>query len=136
MQTYITREQDYALRILSALAGHNEQPQLNITMLCKKLHITRSFAGKIIHKLKHAGIVSTTQGQFGGVTLSKSAGMLSIYDVLSTIGFRTKFNECLRDEINCPLETICGFHSYFHKIEKNFLNDMKSKMISEFIIHI
>ena len=136
MQTYITREQDYALRIVAALAGIQDESHLSITTLCKKLLVTRNFAGKIVHKLKHAGIVNTTQGQFGGVFLSKATANISMYEVLSAIGFRTKFNECLREEISCPLETICGFHGYFHNIENNFLNEMKSKMISEFVIKI
>ncbi|MDZ7767134.1 MAG: hypothetical protein U5K00_22430 [Melioribacteraceae bacterium] len=42
MQTYITREQDYALRITSALAALKENEQLPVSELSKRLYISKT----------------------------------------------------------------------------------------------
>lgn len=134
MQTYITREQDYALRITSALAALKENEQLPVSELSKRLYISKNFAARIVHKLKTNGILVTTQGKYGGVALKKQADKLSMYEVLNTIGFKTKFNQCLDEEFHCVFSNKCLFHSFFDEEEKKLHERMKSKMISEFVI--
>jgi Rrf2 family nitric oxide-sensitive transcriptional repressor len=133
MQTYISREQDYALRIISALAALPKETQLPVSRLSEQLHISKNFAARIVHKLKTYGILSTTQGKHGGVSLKRNPSKLSVFEVLDTIGFKSKFNQCLDDKFHCEFSSKCMFHSYFEKEEENFHNSMKSKMISDFV---
>lgn len=134
MQTYITREQDYALRITSALAVLKENEQLPVSELSKRLYISKNFAARIVHKLTKSGILATTQGKYGGVSLDKRADKLSVYEVLSTIGFKTKFNQCLDKRFHCEFSNSCLFHSFFDEEERKLHEKMKQKMISEFVI--
>ncbi len=134
MQTYITREQDYALRITSALAALKENKQLPVSELSKKLYISKNFAARIVHTLTKAGILSTTQGKYGGVSLKKNPDKLSIYEVLDTIGFKTKFNHCLDEKFHCEFSNKCLFHSFFSDEEKKLHEKMKTKMISDFLV--
>lgn len=134
MQTYITREQDYALRITSALAALNKNDQLPVSELSKRLYISKNFAARIVHKLTKSGILATTQGKYGGVSLKKRADKLSVYEVLSTIGFKTKFNQCLDDRFPCEFSNKCLFHLFFDEEEKKLHEKLKQKMISEFVI--
>ncbi len=134
MQTYITREQDYALRITSALAKLESTEQISISKLSEQLYISKNFAARIVHKLTKNGILATTQGKYGGVSLKKKASMLSVYEVLDTIGFKTRFNQCLDDRFHCELSNKCLFHSFFDDEEKKFHERMKQKKISEFVI--
>ncbi len=134
MQTYITREQDYALRITSALAALKPNEQLSVNELSKHLYISKSFAARIVHKLTKHGILSTTQGKFGGVSLNKNPGKLSLFEVLDTIGFKTKFNQCLDDRFHCVFSNKCLFHSFFDEEEKKLHDRLKEKMISDFVL--
>lgn len=134
MQTYITREQDYALRITSALAALKENEQLPVSELSKRLYISKNFAARIVHKLTKSGILSTTQGKYGGVSLNRKSDELSLYEVLDTVGFKTKFNQCLDERFHCEFSNKCLFHLFFDEEEKNLHEKMKQKMISEFVI--
>lgn len=134
MQTYISREQDYALRITSALAPLKEKEQLPVSELSKRLYISKNFAARIVHTLTKNGILSTTQGKYGGVSLKKNPKKLSVYEVLETIGFKTKFNQCLDERFHCEFSNKCLFHSFFDEEEKKFHERMKSKMISDFLV--
>jgi len=133
MQTYITKEQDYALRITSELATLKQKEQLPVSELSKRLYISKNFAARIVHTLAKSGILITTQGKYGGVSLNRNAEKLSVYEVLYTIGFKTKFNECLDERFHCEFSNKCLFHSFFDEEEKKFHERMKSKMISDFL---
>ena len=51
---FITRECDYAVRVLRALAG---ETRLSVNEICDREAITAPFAYKILKKLQKAGIV-------------------------------------------------------------------------------
>lgn len=133
MQTYITREQDYALRIIAKLAKLYPKEQISISKLSKELFISRIFTAKIVHKLKHKGLIGTTQGKNGGVFLCQNPNKISIYDVIEKIGFTTRINECLGDNKKCGLMKFCEFHIYFENLENDIHKKLKQKKITEFI---
>lgn len=136
MQTFITHEQDYALRIVAMLAGLTTGEHLSIKELSNRLLISKNFAARIAHKLKNAEVIGTNQGVTGGIFLKKDPTQLSVYDVLNVIGFRSKFNLCLDDSFECGLNAFCRFHKLFDSIENNIYTILKEKKISEFIISL
>ncbi len=136
MQTYISREQDYALRITALLAGLPGGKFLPVSKIASVLNISKSFASRIVHKLKKADYINAYQGKYGGVYLAKPAGLISVYDILNCIGFKMKFNQCLCDGFNCTIMPLCKFHSVFAAQETR-LHDTFSKMtLADFAIQI
>jgi len=134
MLTFITREQDYALRIVAMLAGLDKEKHLSIKELSSKLLISKNFAARISHKLKQGKIVGTAQGQAGGIFLVKDPKNLSLFEVLFVIGFRAKFNQCLDETFHCGLNGVCKFHNFFGAIEEDIYKALKEKKISEFVL--
>lgn len=63
----ITRETDYAMRILRALSGGTQMTAQTISDLHQ---VPKPFAYKIIKKLSRAGLVSIARGAEGGCSLS------------------------------------------------------------------
>ena len=55
---FITRESDYAVRVIRALAG---EKRLSVNEICEKEEITAPFAYKILKKLQKAKIVKGLQ---------------------------------------------------------------------------
>ena len=135
MQSYISREQDYALRITSMLAGLKKDETIPVSQLSKKLCISKSFASRIVHKLKKSAIVGTTQGLYGGVYINRNPKEISVFEVLDKIGFKTKFNQCLDGKYECELQSLCKFHTFFAIHEKKLLEELKNHSISEFTIN-
>ncbi len=132
MNTLISREQDYALRIVAFLAGRETKEPISVKELSKSLMISRSFTARIVHKLKKSNILGTVQGKFGGVFLNANPSKLSLLDVLKTAGFNSRLNACLYDSYTCPFENRCKFHFFFLDIEKQLLDTLKNRYISEF----
>ncbi|MDF1612184.1 RrF2 family transcriptional regulator [Stygiobacter electus] len=132
--SFISREQDYALRMTAFLAGLPKGEFINVPTLARKLFISHKFASRIVHKLKKAKITDSVQGKYGGVFLKADPKKLSMFDVLDTIGFKVKFNDCLNKNFKCELMFGCKFHSFWLNEEKLLLEKLKKQKFSDYVL--
>ncbi len=132
--SFISREQDYALRMTAFLAGLSKGEFISVPKLAQKLFISQKFASRIIHKLKKANITDSIQGKYGGVFLKANPKKLSMYDVLDAIGFKVKFNDCLKENFVCELMFGCKFHSLWINEEKLLMDKLKNQKFSDYIL--
>jgi len=86
----------------------------------------------MIHRLKKAGIVSTTQGRNGGVFLAKTPEKLSLWEVLQAAGFNSTVAECIHLPGICKLTAFCKVHCFWISQETQLFNAFKEKMIADF----
>jgi Rrf2 family transcriptional regulator, nitric oxide-sensitive transcriptional repressor len=135
MPVFFTRENDFAIRICAYLAGKKPDEHVPISVISKKLFITRPFATKIIYKLKTSKIIDTVQGKSGGAFLNVSPENLSLFDILEATGFDSHLNECLKLSAVCPLKKNCEIRSFFDEKENDLINSLKEKKISDFKIY-
>lgn len=75
----ITRETDYALRVLRALS---EGEQLTAGDISEQQMVPKPFAYKIIKKLSKAGFVRITRGADGGCRLAVGLDKVTLYDLM------------------------------------------------------
>ncbi|EJW97024.1 rrf2 family protein (putative transcriptional regulator), partial [gut metagenome] len=66
---FITRECDYAVRVIRALGG---EARLSVGEICERESITAPFAYKILKKLQKAELVKGYRGVHGGYSMAKS----------------------------------------------------------------
>ena len=78
----ITRECDYAVRVLRAMA---EEKRVSVNEICEKELITAPFAYKILKKLQKSGMVRGYRGVHGGYSLNCDLDQITLYDVYTTI---------------------------------------------------
>lgn len=135
MKSYISREQDYALRITTYLADLPLGKTLPLKEITYNLYISRNFAGRIIGKLKERGILKTVQGKHGGVALARAPEKISIFEVLDAMGFKIKFNLCLAEEFHCELIDVCKFHNLFSQQEQLIHDNFKKMTIKDYRFH-
>lgn len=98
---FITRECDYAARVLRALSG---ETRLSVNEICEKESITAPFAYKILKKLQKAGIVKGYRGVHGGYAMNKSLGELTLFDVYKAIDPDLFIIECMASGYECPTD--------------------------------
>ena len=78
----ITRETDYALRILRSLA---QGSCLTVGELAEKETLPLKFTYKIIKKLEKAGIIRIIRGVNGGCQLEADLHEISLYDLVGAV---------------------------------------------------
>lgn len=128
-----SREQDYSLRITAFLASLKKDQIISVNILAKRLHVSKIFASRIVHKLKKAGITGSIQGKYGGVYLKKPASEISMMDVLTALGYNFRLNDCMTEHYTCELLLGCRFHNYFVEQEKLLVDNLRKQKISDFL---
>ena len=79
----ITRECDYAVRIVRALAGGDK---LCVNQICEKEELTPAFVYKILKKLEKGDLVKSFRGSNGGYALKKDIGQITLLGYLPGSG--------------------------------------------------
>ena len=113
----ITLESDYALRILTELAEHDDVVDANT--LSEATSVTIRFTLKILNKLVKHGFVSSYKGAKGGYKLKLPTEEITLKSVIELIDGPIVLARCLESSEGCSLnqdKTSCIYHHIFEKI--------------------
>ena len=115
----ITREADYALRIMRALAGGEQRIAADI---CQQEQIPDQFVYKIAKKLEKAGCIKIVRGAEGGCRLAVDLRTVSVYDLMEALDTDRLVNACMQPGYRCNWQEAhiepCGFHRRFEEIQE------------------
>ena len=78
----ITRQADYAVRAVLYLARLGGNERAATSTVAEEQHIPPSFLAKIISQLSIAGLLHTSRGARGGVTLARDAKDITLLEVI------------------------------------------------------
>ena len=93
----ITRETDYALRILRALRDGS----LHTTgQIAQDELLPQAFAYKILKKLEKAGYLEAIRGTAGGYRLVADLSRVSLYDLMQATGERGTLSACMDPDLS------------------------------------
>jgi len=105
----ITRQADYALRAVIYLARMDQNSKASTKDIAEEQRIPPSFLAKIISQLSIAGLIQTSRGARGGVSLAKAPEEISILEVVEAID-GPMLNECTGNPNTCPFGKDCPLH--------------------------
>ena len=103
----ITRQADYAVRAVLHLARINGSQRAATSQVAQEQHIPPSFLAKIISQLSIAGLLHTSRGARGGVTLARDPKDITLLDVIEAIDGPIMLNECVGDSSTCTFDDEC-----------------------------
>lgn len=103
----ITRQADYALRAIVFLSRIGENEKAPTGVIAKEQQIPASFLAKIISQLSIAGLINTSRGARGGVSLARPADEISLLDVIEAIDGPIYLNDCTNNSEDCPFIESC-----------------------------
>lgn len=132
----ITRECDYAVRVVRALA---DSRRMSVGEICEKEFITAPFAYKILKKLQKAGIVKGFRGVHGGYSLNRVAKELTLYDVYTAIDPEFFIIDCLEPGYQCTCDgsgnRACTVHRELQRVQKELCKMLQEKNLED-IFHL
>jgi Rrf2 family protein len=124
---FLTKECDYAIRIVRELANLEIKP---VGSICEREHVPLRFAYKILKKLERAGIVCSHRGVYGGYQLARRPDSVTLFEIVSSVDENLFLNECLRPDSDCPLnagKNICGVHVELEHLQSLIVAALKEK---------
>jgi Rrf2 family protein len=129
----ITRQADYAIRAVLYIAKLDENQRAATSQIAKEQKIPPSFLAKIISQLSIAGLLQTSRGARGGVTLAKNAKDISLLDVVEAIDGPIALNECVHDDGACNFSDDCPMRPIWCEVQEELVNKLKSTNFAQFI---
>lgn len=130
---FITRECDYAVRVIRALAG---EKRLSVNEICEKEQLTAPFAYKILKKLQKSKIVKGFRGVHGGYSLNRQLDSLTLFDVYMAIDPEMFIIECMNPQSACgrnPQSAPCLVHEELAEIQRELWRMLRRKSLQDIL---
>ena len=121
----ITRQADYAVRAVLYLARLEPSQRAATSQVAQEQHIPPSFLAKIISQLSIAGLLHTSRGARGGVTLAREPKDITLLEVIEAIDGPIMLNECVGDTSTCTFDEDCPLRPVWCEAQNELVNRLK-----------
>ena len=122
----ITKETDYALRILRSLRDGELH---TVGQIAGEEFIPQAFAYKITKKLDSTGLIEVLRGSSGGCRLTADLSRLSLYDLMAAIGDRGGLSSCMDPQFQCSWRSRqgrCSVHCKLMEIQDKLDRELRT----------
>lgn len=127
----LNAQTDYSLRILMYLAAKGGEIA-TIQEVATRLYLSQSHLMRIVAKLAASGLVETTRGRSGGLTLAKDASRTSIEEVVKAIEPDFALVECFAAEGgDCSVEPACRLKGALGKALASFFDELRGVTLAD-----
>jgi Rrf2 family protein len=130
----ITRQADYAVRAVLYLAGLGENGRAPTGQIARMQNVPPSFLAKIVSQLSVAGVLHTSRGARGGVSLARSPDEISVLEVIEVIDGPIALNECVLDPSVCIYHEQCPVHEIWCEAQADLLKRLASTDFGSLLI--
>jgi Rrf2 family protein len=124
----ISRQTDYACRILLHLALQPAGARVTAAEIAEQRLIPPAMIRRIVTDLGVAGLIKTTRGNNGGITLGRPAGEISLLDVVQAVEGAVALNPCTiaprNDPDTCPFIPTCPVHDAWMQARATLVREL------------
>jgi Rrf2 family protein len=128
----ITRQADYAVRAIYYLSTLESGSRASTSQIAREQHIPPSFLAKIISQLSVAGLLHTSRGARGGVSLARDPQDITMLDVVEAIDGPIMLNECVEDAHGCRFDKDCPMRILWCEIQEDLVSRLGGTTFSDF----
>jgi len=106
----ITREADYAIRLMLVLAENDDDAARPSRALASVAHVPYELARGLLSRLADAGLLASQRGRHGGYRLARPADDITVAEVLAVAGENLSLNTCVAGPATCAMSSRCAMH--------------------------
>lgn len=129
----ITRQADYAIRAMLYLSRLNGSQRAATSQIAEDQRIPPSFLAKIISQLSIAGLIHTSRGARGGVSLARQPEEINVLEVVEAIDGPIALNECTNDPDSCPFGKDCPMHELWCEAQAELVYKLRKTTFADFL---
>ena len=130
----ITRQADYAVRAVLHLARMGTDQRSATSQVAQEQRIPPSFLAKIISQLPIAGLLHTSRGARGGVTLARNPKDISLLEVIEAIDGPIQLNECVGENGTCTFDEDCPLRPVWCEAQEELVAKLKKTNFAQLIV--
>lgn len=130
----LTRATNYAVRALVGISKCGAVRRAGLRTLAREMGAPPAFLGKVLQRLKRAGLLEGVRGAHGGYSLARDAEGMTVRDVVEAVEGRTSLAQCLEREDRgktkpCPRARTCGARRLWSRLEERLNKALESETI-------
>ena len=125
----LTMSGEYALRAMLYICSEPNGTTFKISDVAKKNDIPDNFLRKLVQQLKRAGLLKSTQGNGGGISLNVEAEKITPLDIIEIVEGKIGLNKCLIHNDFCNRDNYCSIHIIWDEAQTQLRDKLKSKSI-------
>lgn len=129
----ITRQADYAVRAVLYLAQLGSEQRAATSQIAQEQQIPPSFLAKIVSQLSVAGLLQTSRGARGGVSLARSPQDISLLEVVEAIDGPILLNECVGSNGVCTFGDSCVMRPIWCDAQAELVDRLKTTTFDRFL---
>jgi len=129
----ITRQADYAVRAVLYLARLGPSEHAATSQVAEEQRIPPSFLAKTIARLSLAGLIHTSRGARGGVTLARDPEEITLLEVIEAIEGPMALHECLGDGGSCTFDEGCPLRPVWCEVQDEFVKRLKGTNFAQLL---
>lgn len=129
----ITRQADYAVRAVLYLAQLGPDRRAATSQIAEEQQIPPSFLAKIVSQLSVAGLLQTSRGARGGVSLARNPDEISLLEVVEAIDGPILLNECVLHSGACTFGDSCPMRPVWCDAQVELVGRLKTTTFDKFI---
>ncbi len=130
----ITRQADYAVRTVLHLARIGDKGLAATRTVAVEQNIPPSFLAKIISQLAIAGLLHTSRGARGGVTLARDPKDITLLEVVEAIDGPIRLNVCVGDDGACTFEEDCPARPVWCDVQSELITRLKGTSFGDLLV--
>lgn len=127
----ITRQADYAVRIVLDLAGHTGNGVVRSDDVARRQLVPRAYFTKVVQALVRAGYLRTLRGARGGIQLAREPQAITLRQVIEAVEGPIRLNRCLLRPGECALERSCAAHPVWERIQGILMHELDAVTFAE-----
>jgi len=130
----ITRQADYAVRAVLYLAHQENAERAATSTIAQEQRIPPSFLAKIISQLSIAGLLHTSRGARGGVTLAREPKDITLLEVVEAIDGPIQLNECVGNEGTCSFDGECPLRPVWCEAQEKLVTQLRATNFADLMM--
>jgi Rrf2 family iron-sulfur cluster assembly transcriptional regulator len=117
----LTRGGEYAIRAMTYLARYPVGHVSSLHDVGQAQDIPESFLAKIFQSLVHAGLATSQRGAHGGFSLARTAGQISVRQVIEAVDGPIALNGCVLYPEECRRSSGCTMHAAWEVAQERLM---------------
>lgn len=132
----ITRQADYAVRAVLYLAKLGPDQRAATSQIAQVQQIPPSFLAKIVSQLSVAGLLQTSRGARGGVSLARMPEEISLLEVVEAIDGPILLNECAGENGVCVFGNVCPMKPVWCDAQAELVERLRQTTFNNFLVDV
>ena len=125
----LTKKADYALRLMVEIAASAES-SLTTSEVARREEIPYQFLRKVAQDLVAAGLLTSSRGSHGGLSLAHPAQTISLLEIVRAVD-EPAVSRCVIDPAACTRRSRCVIYPVWRRLQREMERAMEAVLLSD-----